>query len=205
MNKLLLFLSSVLVGFSAHAQLTTPPPIDSARGKIAYSASIRVPGSSQAELYERASRWLAATAPPATVAPAGPGATSRTLVARVSMPMMAQLVMGTPTERIRPFSASDSLQCTLWRQVKLTIADGLVTYDISEFEIQPRTRKAGAAVYEPRKASAKPTSVEEYLNRGNAFFYTRQGQSRVYVASILKVIDQQSTTQVASLRAALNQ
>ena len=201
MNKLLLFLSSVLVGLSAHAQLAVRPPIDSLRGKIAYSASIRVPSSSQAELYERASRWLAVAAPPAAVAPGGPGAASRTLVARVSMPMMAQLVMGNPTERIRPLSASDSMQCTLWRQIKLTIVDGLVTYDISEFEIQPR--KGSAAVYEPRKANAKATSVEEYLNRGNTFFYTRQGQPRVYVASILKVIDQQSTTQVASLTAAL--
>ncbi len=191
MNRFLLFLSSVLVGFSAHAQFAVMPPIDSVRGKIAYSASVRVPSSSQAELYERASHWVAALGTPTAAAPGVPGAATRTLVARVGIPMMAQLVTGNSTERIRPLSASDSLQCTLWRQIKLTITDGLVAYDISEFEIQPR------------KGKAKPTCVEEYLNRGNTFFYTKLGQPRVYVASIMKVIDQQSTMQVASLTAAL--
>jgi hypothetical protein len=190
MKNYLLAAGLLLAGpIAAYAQFT-PPPVDSSRGKIAYSTVIQVPGATQAQLYGRALKWLATVQPHATTDPAVKDAASGTLATRLGIPFTAKALVG-------------SMECTLWRELSVTVRDGKAKFESSEFTIQPYVATA-AAIRPPTTAQIKLTPAEEYLNRGNVLYYTKQGQPKTYVASVLGAIEQQTASQLASLKAALN-
>ncbi|MDO7888167.1 DUF4468 domain-containing protein [Hymenobacter cheonanensis] len=163
-------------------------PVDSTTHKITYSAVVQVPGASQAELYGRALRWLAKQ-------PVSPpdqrtmDATSGTLAARVGLPFTARAVVG-------------SMQCTLWRQVNITVKEGRAKYEFLDFEVQPYVASA-AAPAPPTKAQLKLYPAEEYLDRSNGLYYDKKGQPKAYAGSILDAVAGQAGGQAASLKAAL--
>ena len=185
---LLVYLLAVGIASPTRAQ-QQPLPIDSTTHKITYSAVVQVPGASQAELYGRALRWLANVVPHVTTDPAVKDPASGTLAARVGLPFTARAVVG-------------SLQCTLWRQVSITVKEGRAKYEFSDFEVQPYVVSA-ADITPPTKAQLKLYLGEEYLDRSNGLYYDKKGQPKAYAGSILDAVAQQSANQAASLKAAL--
>ena len=188
MKKTILLAVALGVGAGRARGQQASLPVDSTTRKVTYSAVVQAPGASQAELYGRALRWLAkqpVSPPDQRTADANSG----TLAARVGLPFTARAVVG-------------SLQCTLWRQVNITVKEGRAKYEFSDFEVQPYVASA-ADPTPPSKAQLKLYPAEEYLDRSNGLYYDRKGQPKAYAGSIIDAVAQQSASQSASLKTAL--
>ena len=185
--KTFLLLCAVCLSFAAAGQVA-PLPMSETNGRVVYSLLIEAPGASQADLYGKALRWLAALPQignQATVHDAASG----TLAARVGVVFVAQAGAG-------------SMPCTLWREVSIQVKEGRVRYEASDFTLQYYVASA-AALTAPTAAQVRQHPLEEFADPTAARYYTKDGQPRTWTASVLGAAREQTAAQGASLRRAL--
>lgn len=185
--KTALLLCALCLSFAAAAQLA-PLPLSETNGRVVYSLVIEAPGASQADLYGRALRWMAAL-PQIGNQAAVHDAASGMLAARAGAVFVSQAGAGT-------------MPCTLWREVSVQVKDGRVKYEASDFAVQYYVASA-AALSPPTAAQVRLHPMEEFTDRAAGRYYTKAGQPRPWTASLLSAAGEQTAGQTAALRRAL--
>ena len=165
MNKLLLL---CLLAVAGQAAAQAPP--------LHYSAVIDAPGASQADLYGRAVKWMAA-APVVDAAPVRDAAAGL-VAARLGSVFTAQ-------------SGAGGMPCTLWRRVSVEVKEGRAKYELTDFQVQYYVATA-AATEPPTRAQAALHPLEELTAKGGT-----------WGRSMLAAAEEATAGQVAALKAAL--
>ena len=100
-----------------------PLPVDSATGRIQYTALVPVPGASQVELYARAQLWFADTF-----------ASAKQVVQVANQE--AGVLQGTAFYPLVLEVGGTHYVQRLWYTVKLVLKDGRYTYEFTDFRLQ---------------------------------------------------------------------
>jgi hypothetical protein len=188
--KALLLLSGLALAPLLLAKAQAAPPIaaDTVSTTTKYSAIVTVPGATQAELFGRALVWLATQ----SINPNDPivkDAASGIITAHVGIPFINGAGMA-------------RMPCTIWRQVNIQADEGRAKYELTGFQFQLYAPTPGRPV-QPSKAQLKLVPFEEYLDKADGRYYTKEGKPRAYTAGFLVAASEQTSLQIKSLTTAL--
>jgi len=181
MKSLLLFIALLGAGAPAQAQVKLPKlhgwvnplPLDSATGKVMYRAVVQVPGASQAELFARAKKWLAA-APSTTKLPLDTDNAAGRLVGKTGELVMQNFL-------------GANVQVPLWRTITIEVKPGRFRYQITDF------------AFDSGKGASAVTPLENYL-APNALTFDDAGYPRPVLQSTIDAVQRSGRQQATSIR-----